>query len=77
MYIFELIYKLTHKKQLETIHTEKKTKSDKIEGDEEEKCEHIFIPIDSTKKTLACSKCGYVLKVEDEPKHKKNFFIKE
>ena len=56
MYIFELIYKLTHKKQLETIHPEKKTKSDEIEGDEEEKCEHIFIPIDSTKKTLACSK---------------------
>lgn len=25
-------------------------------------CKHVFMPIDSTKTVLACSKCGYVIK---------------
>ena len=27
-------------------------------------CKHHFLPIDSTKKIFACSKCGYVVKRE-------------
>ncbi len=27
-----------------------------------EKCEHTFMPIDSTGKIFACSKCGEILK---------------
>ena len=30
-----------------------------------ENCEHIFLPIDSTGETLACSKCGLVVNKND------------
>lgn len=30
-----------------------------------ENCEHVFLPIDSTGETLACSKCGLVVKRKD------------
>ena len=63
MYIIELIYKLLTKRK------KKKTLVD-IEEKEYVKCEHIFLPLDSTKKYLACTKCGLVIKKEDE----KNFF---
>ena len=33
--------------------------------DEDEFCEHIFMPIDSTGETLACSKCGLVISKKD------------
>lgn len=63
MYIIELINKLKNLK--------KQTKKELIEPeivDEAEElenpltCEHVFMPIDSTKTVLACSKCGYVIK---------------
>ena len=31
---------------------------------EEEKCNHLFVPIDSTKQILACSKCGEIYKLK-------------
>ncbi len=55
MYIFELIYSLIQKKR------EKKPVS-KFD-DEEETCNHIFVPVDSTKKVLACTKCGVIKKI--------------
>ncbi len=63
MYIIELIYKLLTKRK------NKKTLVD-IEEKKYVKCEHLFLPLDSTKKYLACTKCGLVIKKEDE----KNFF---
>lgn len=39
-----------------------------------EKCEHVFMPIDSTGETLACTKCG-LIKKRSEIK-KRNFFEK-
>ncbi len=36
------------------------------EGDEEETCEHEFLPVDSTGKVLACIKCGYMITLEDK-----------
>lgn len=61
MYIFELINKLKSKKQPQ--------KSEFVESAEPEDeledaltCKHVFMPIDSTKTVLACSKCGYVIK---------------
>ncbi len=57
MYIFELIYKLINNKK------NKKPAPDFDSGEEYEKCEHIFVPVDSTKKVLACSKCGAVKKI--------------
>ena len=55
MYIIELIYKLLTKRK------KKKTLVD-IEEKEYVKCEHLFLPLDSTKKYLACTKCGLVIK---------------
>ncbi len=50
MYILEiLLKKITERKN-------KKIKS--LEEKEYDKCEHIFLPIDSSRKRLACSKCG-------------------
>ena len=65
MYIIELVYKLlTNRKTKKTVDLEEK---------EYVKCEHLFLPLDSTKEYLACTKCGLVIKKEDE----KNFFKKE
>lgn len=74
MYIIELLFKIFNKEKNK--HKPKEfnyevTENLNISG---EKCEHIFLPIDSTKKILACTKCGYILKVTNQ--QKKNFFIK-
>jgi len=36
---------------------------------EDERCEHIFMPIDSTGEILACRNCGLVVKKKDLKKH--------
>lgn len=56
MYIIELFFKLK----------EKLNKPPKKEPQKEvETCEHIFLPVDSTKKILACSKCGMIYKLKE------------
>lgn len=35
------------------------------EGVEEECENHIYLPIDSTKRFLACKNCGHIIKNED------------
>lgn len=50
MYILEIL--------LKSIIERKNKKIKIIEEKEYEKCEHVFLPIDSSKKRLACSKCG-------------------
>ncbi|MBQ7286855.1 MAG: hypothetical protein IJW73_03750 [Candidatus Gastranaerophilales bacterium] len=60
MYIIELFFKI--KNDLK----KKKFKKQAVNGLEIEKCDHLFIPIDSTKKILACSKCGAIHKVEED-----------
>ena len=59
MYIIELFLKL--KKDFESGKFKKKpdNKSEKTE-----KCNHFFVPIDSTGKILACSKCGEIYKLK-------------
>lgn len=56
MYIFELIFKLLKNKKSKAEHSK----------DEETypSCDHIFVPIDSTKKVLACTKCGVIKKIK-------------
>lgn len=62
MYIFELISKLKKDyKEKRGLFSSKKEKNLSNEEDYT-KCEHIFVPIDSTKKVLACSKCGIIVK---------------
>ena len=66
MYLFELITKYINGKKYR-----KELDFDPFANDEEdsefnsEECEHVFLPIDSTGETLACSKCGLVVNRED------------
>lgn len=60
MYIYELIYKIIQK-----ITSKKAPKEEHEEKAEEEICEHVFLPVDSTKKILACTKCGFLIKTEE------------
>ena len=79
MYIIELIAQVSTKfKSGEFSFSklfEKKIPKDEIQS--EQKCEHIFVPIDSTKKVLACSKCGYIIKVDPKKIKKPNPFSKD
>lgn len=65
MYIIELITKFYLNKKKKDESTE--------ESKDYEKCEHIFLPLDSSAELFACTKCGFVV-----PKTKldKNFFLK-
>lgn len=66
MYILELIAKLIKNKKI-------KSQSEELKW-EEETCEHVFLPIDSTGDVLACSKCGFVIKKKDLKIKPKNPF---
>ena len=56
MYFIELIVKkfFSHK----TGYIKPKTQEDL----DEERCNHVFMPIDSTGEILACRKCGAIIK---------------
>lgn len=60
MYIIELFLKL--KKDFEARKFKKQINKD---IDNIEKCSHLFVPIDSTGRVLACSKCGEIYKLKD------------
>lgn len=87
MYIFELGYKLIVKliKKFKTLKTKNLPKQEIQEPpqtdfppndlEDASTCSHIFLPIDSTKKILACTKCGLVVKKENlKRKPPVNFF---
>lgn len=57
MYIIELFFKIK-----DDIKNAKLKKNQKNIQEETEKCEHLFVPIDSTGTVLACSKCGEICK---------------
>ena len=59
MYIIELFYKL-----IEDYKSGKFKRKQKSETETVEKCDHLFVPIDSTGKILACSKCGELYKLK-------------
>ena len=68
MYIIELIIKkLTQKKEKAVYNPLSET-----ESDDDENCEHTFMPIDSTNEILSCTKCG-ILKKKSELKYQ-HFF---
>lgn len=79
MYILELLVKFFQKDKVEKL-IEKYEKeravdplNEKFEQEENsETCEHIFMPIDSTKEIFACSKCGLI--ITKEVYEKRNFF---
>ena len=59
MYILEVFVKWLNKCQTKDVVPEK---PDFEEIDEALTCEHNFMPVDSTGLTLACTKCGFVVK---------------
>lgn len=64
MYLFELIVKWINPNKKYNF----RRKYDPFEQDDIENsddCEHVFLPIDSTGETLACSKCGLVVNKKD------------
>lgn len=66
MYIFELLFKLLNK-----LGRKNKKNSQGYynpldeQPQEDEYCEHSFMPLDSTGETLACIKCGFIVKKEN------------
>jgi len=68
MYIIELFIKIKEDILNGKIKLNFWQKKPPIKKEEVEKCDHFFVPIDSTKKILACSKCGMIYK----PKKKQN-----
>lgn len=62
MYIVELVVKFINDIK-EGKFQKIKEKPSEIEP-EEEKCDHFFVPIDSTGRILACSKCGEIYKLK-------------
>ena len=63
MYIIELIIKKLKEK--------KKIGSGTAATAEEERCNHVFMPVDSTGEILACKYCGVLVKKENLKKYKK------
>ena len=66
MYLFELITKYIMGKKYERKLDFDPFAQDKNDTEfDSENCEHVFLPIDSSGETMACSKCGLVVKRED------------
>lgn len=63
MYLFELITRYIKGRKYKFNRNFDPFAQDDIESIEE--CEHIFLPIDSSGETLACSKCGLVVNKKD------------
>ena len=73
MYIIEKIIKLysTYFKKSKPLPNYTSFQEDELE--DVVTCKHNFMPIDSTGKILACSKCGFVV-TEERLKKNHNFF---
>lgn len=69
MYFIEILRKIFDKKNLYKLRFLEKKEADDISS--EEKCDHMFVPIDSTNKVFACYNCGLV--INKKPKNL-NFF---
>ena len=61
MYIVELFLKLVDDFKSKKGWFKKKTVNP---VEEVEKCDHIFVPVDSTGRILACTKCGEIYKLK-------------
>ncbi len=61
MYFIELLVKKFQKKK----NNEDSYNPLNEDTSQEENCEHVFMPIDSTGEVLSCRNCGLVVKRED------------
>lgn len=62
MYIIELIIKFINKRKHKN---NVSYYTNQTNNPEEETCEHVFRPVDSTGQVLACIKCGFVVNMND------------
>lgn len=70
MYIFELIANAFKSKKYHKFeYAEDDTVQKQESIDEEEKCEHFFLPIDSTNTIFACKYCGLIASKEELKKY--------
>lgn len=79
MYFIELFVKYLKKDRVENIldKLENERAADPLNNEfgienESETCEHMFMPLDSSGETFACSKCGLV--ISRKAYEKRNFF---
>ena len=72
MYFIEILSKIFGRKTCSKFRFGKKTYENQTP--EDEKCEHLFVPIDSTGKVFACVNCGFV--INEKPKNL-NFFERD
>ena len=64
MYLFELIVRwISPNKKYESKRKFEPFAQDDMENLED--CEHVFLPVDSSGKILACSKCGLLVNKKD------------
>ena len=63
MYIIELFFKIASDIKSGKFKRKDKQRNDNTDKDTE-KCDHFFVPIDSTGRILACSKCGEIYKLK-------------
>lgn len=61
MYILEKLIKLITKFSHKELIYNTPTDEDNYELEDVIKCNHNFLPIDSTGEVFACSKCGYLV----------------
>jgi len=61
MYIFECIWKLFNKKNKNIDEFNYNPLNPEVKDIEYERCQHKFMPVDSTGETLACIKCGFIV----------------
>ena len=72
MYFIEILSKIFCKDNLRKLKF--KNNMDLQSDEETEKCEHMFVPIDSTGKVFSCINCG--LTINKKPKNL-NFFERD
>ncbi len=70
MYFIEFIIKKIKKRNEKPVYN----LNPNDENQDYERCEHLFMPIDSTAEILSCTKCGTLIR-RSELKNK-NFFVK-
>ena len=70
MYFIEILSKILNKKRTQKLRLGKNKVLVEVPSNDES-CEHMFVPIDSTNNTFACYNCGLVIK--GKPKNL-NFF---
>jgi len=63
MYIFECLIKWLFPQKMGQEYDYNPLTSDEFT---DEDCQHEFMPVDSTKETLACIKCGFIVKRESK-----------